>query len=203
MEFQKQATRVREAINKVIAALINPTYRIPGGGQSLQTIISGIGKINKELFPYSDMATDRIVDFFVYQLYIKRETRYRLTVEDIFSDYAIGKYRKQFLSEDGKSGINYYINLWLASESITRASLVGMIDTSKQHRLQKYVYLESEELIKKRFYGTDMGYMLCQRSTTGWAPQSDTCRQCRYSEECRTTTAKKFPELYRLRLQKN
>lgn len=201
MESHKQAIRVRSAINKIIITLIGNGYKIPDGGQSLVTIERGIKKINQFLFPYSDMADDRIIDYIVYFLYLKREPRWRFTIDDFFSDHAISKYRQQFMSEGGKTGVNYYINQWLDGGELSRASLTKMIEEPKPHKMSKFIYMESEELIKKRFINTDMGYMLCQSSTTGWAPRSRCCQICKNSSQCISATKRKYPELIRLRKQ--
>ena len=105
------------------------------------------------------------------------------------------------MSEDGKSGINYYINQWLNSGNLTRAALTRMIEEPRPHKMSKFIYMESEELIKKRFLNTDMGYLLCQRSTTGWAPRSKCCQICKNSEQCIYATEQKYSELIRLRRQ--
>lgn len=201
MDSLKQAIKVRSAINKVIFTLIGKEYKIPDGGQSLAVIEQGIKKINQKLYPYSDMADDRIIDYLVYFLYLKREPRFRFTINDFFSDYAISKYRQQFMSENGKSGINYYINQWLDDGELTRAALTKMIEKPRPHKMSKFIYMESEELIKKRFINTDMGYMLCQRSTTGWTPRSRYCQICKNSQQCIYATEQKYPELIRLRRQ--
>lgn len=201
MESQRQAIRVLSAINKVITILIGDGYKIPGGGQSLAVVERGIKRINQVLFPYSDMADGRIIDYIVYFLYLKREPRWRFTVNDMFGDYAISKYRNQFMSDDGKTGINYYIDQWLRDGGFTRSSLTKLIEKPKPHKMSKFIYMESEELIKKRFLNTDMGYMLCQSSTTGWAPRSRQCQICKNSSQCIYVTEQKYPELIRLRRQ--
>ena len=201
MESYKQAIRVRSAINKIIITLIGKGYKISDGGQSLVVIEQGIKKINQSLFPYSDMADDRIIDYIVYFLYLKREPRWRFTIDDFFSDYVISRYKQQFMSDNGKAGINYYINQWLDDGELSRASLTKMIEKPKPHKMSKFIYMESEELIKKRFINTDMGYMLCQRSTTGWAPRSHCCQTCKNSSQCICATERKYPELIRLRRQ--
>ena len=196
MESQKQAIRVRLAINKIIITLIGKEYKIPDGGQTLAVIEQGIKRVNQKLFPYSDMADDRIIDYLVYHLYLKREPRRRFTVNEFFSDYAIVRYRQQFIDEGGKSGMNYYINQWLRDGDFTK-----MIEKPKPHKMSKFIYMESEELIKKRFINTDMGYMLCQRSTTGWSPRSQYCQICKNVSQCIRATEQKYPELIRLRRQ--
>ena len=187
------------AVNKVIAELINDKFKIPQNGMTLQMAQDGISRLKTRLFPYFNMSDERIIDFIVYSLYLKRDTRYRFTVSQIFADGLILKFQKQFMSADGKSGMNYYINEWLDEADLDRAQLTKMIEKPKPHKMSKFIYMESEELIKRRFYNTDMGYMLCQRSTTGWSPRSLCCNGCKNAEQCIITTEKKYPELIRLR----
>lgn len=199
MELQKQAIRVLSIINKVIVELIDEKFKLPQSGISLQMTIEGVERLNKKLFPYSNMADERIVDFIVYSLYLKRNTQYRFTVSQIFSEGLMRKYQKQFMSADGKSGMNYYINKWLDEGDLSRSQLTKVIEKPKPHKMSKFIYMESEELIKKRFFNTEMGYMLCQRSTTGWSPRSQYCNKCKNVEQCIVTTEQKYPELVRLR----
>lgn len=159
----------------------------------------GIERLNRVVFPYSNMADERIIDFMVYSLYLKREPTYRFTVSQIFAEGLMLKFQKQFMSADGKSGMNYYINAWLAEGDFTRSQLTKIIEKPKPHKMLKFLYMESEELIKRRFYNTDIGYMLCQRSTTGWSPRSHSCGGCKNVEQCIIATERKYPELVRLR----
>lgn len=199
MELQKQAIRVLSAINKIVIELIGGEFKVSQNGMTLQMAQEGVSRLNKVLFPYSNMADDRIIDFLVYSLYLKRDTRYRFTVNQIFAEGLMEKFRKQFMSADGKSGMNYYIDEWLSGAGLTRAKLTKMIEKPRPHKMSKFIYMESEELIKRRFYNTDMGYMLCQRSTTGWSPRSQYCKGCKNVEHCITVTEQKYPELVRLR----
>lgn len=199
MELQKQAIRVLFAINKIVTELVGEGFKISQNEMTLRMVQDGVLRLNKELFPYSNMADERIIDFLVYSLYLKRNTRYRFTVNQIFAGGLIEKFKKQFMSADGKSGMNYYINEWLDEAGLTRAELTKMIEKPKPHKMSKFIYMESEEVIKKRFYNTNMGYMLCQRSTTGWSPRSQYCRGCKSAEHCITVTEQKYPELVRLR----
>ena len=199
MELQKQAIRVLSALNKVISELIDDKFKLSQNGMTLQMVQEGIKRLNETLFPYSNMADERIIDFIVYSLYLKRDMRYRFTVNQIFSEGLMQKFQLQFMSDNGKSGMSYYINEWLDDADLNRAKLTKMIEKPKPHKMSKFIYMESEELIKKRFYNTEMGYMLCQRSTTGWTPRSQYCKNCKSVEECIIATEQKYPELVRLR----
>lgn len=192
---------MRTAINQIILTLMNKNYKLDEGGQTLGTIMGGLQFIHRKLYPYSDMAPERITDFIVYQLYRKRQCMYRFTAIDLFSKFAVQKFHDQFLGQNARPGMNYYIDQWLGDAGITRASLTKIIEGEKPNKLQRYIYMASEEVIKKRFLNTANGYFLCQQSTTGFAPRSETCCVCQYRDKCLETTRLKYPELIRLRLQ--
>lgn len=200
MELQDSTIRLSKMIETVIRRCIDPKWRFPGG-PNLVALELDVQVLSK-LWPYEGIADERIVDYAVYQIYRTRHTlEQRLAWQPhyMFTDYAVDKYRHQFMSEAGKSGINYYINRWLDEYELSRTDLVKMIEEPKPNSLKKYVYMESEEVTKRRFLNTEGGYLLCQRSTTGWAPQSDTCKKCDYQKQCEQATAKRLPELVRLR----
>ena len=200
MELQERTIRLSKMIETVIRRCIDPKWRFPGG-PNLVALEIDINVLSK-LWPYKGIADERVVDYVVYQIY-----RNRKTIESgmswnphyMFTNYAVNKYRYQFMSDEGKSGINYYINRWLDEYELSRGALVKIIEEPKPNSLRKYVYMESEEVTKKRFLNTECGYLLCQRSTTGWAPLSETCKQCDYNKQCEQATAKRLPELVRLR----
>lgn len=180
--------------------MIGDKFAIPQNKRNIDAVQEGIVWLKMLLFPYlNNMADERIIDFLVYSLYLKRNTTYKFTIDQLFSSGLMEKYRKQFMSADGKSGMNYYIDAWLDDGDFTRPQLTKMIEKPKPHKLLKFIYMESEELIKQRFYNTEMGYMLCQRSTTGWSPRSQSCNGCKNVEQCIVATEQKYPELVRLR----
>lgn len=179
---------------------IDPKWRPVNEAMAVQYFQEGLAKLPL-LFGISAMDDGRIVDYVVYQLYRSRsavaEGRWRYTW--LFSQNALDKYRKQFIDEDGKSGVNYYIDQWLGEAELPRRLLAEMIADPKEHPLWKMVHLVSEEPIKRRFLNTADGLALCQCATTGWSPLSETCGQCDNWVECGKMTARKYPELMRLR----
>ena len=198
MELQDSTIRLSKMIETVIRRCIDPKWRFPGGPNLVALELQVLSK----LWPYEGIADERIVDYAVYQIYRTRHTLEQGLAWQphyMFTDYAVDKYRHQFMSEAGKSGINYYINRWLDEYELSRTDLVKMIEEPKPNSLKKYVYMESEEVTKRRFLNTEGGYLLCQRSTTGWAPLSETCSRCDYNKQCEQETAKRLPELVRLR----
>lgn len=187
-------------IETVVKRTIDPKWRFTQSGVAAIYLQNGLQQL-PSLFGVSDIDDERIVDYLIYQLY-----RMRSFIADgswqytwLFSQSAMDKFKKQFLSADGKSGMNYYINQWLDEAELSRSKLTVMIAQPKPNPLRKMVYLASEEPIKRRFLNTEDGLILCQRSTTGWSPLSETCGRCDYWVECEKMTAKKYPELMRFR----
>jgi|GEM_PF-2522619 hypothetical protein len=201
MELQNQAIRIKDAINVVIDALLNKSFRFDDSGQTLAMIKCSIPYMQKKLWPQG-VSSERIVDYIVYQLYRRRtQTMFRFTTRDLFSDHAIQKYYDQFIGKNARVGMNYYIDLWLKDGGLSRKKLTEIIDGGRPDPLQKYVYMESEETTKTRFYNTDNGYYLCQQATTGYAPLSRACQGCDFRKRCYDVTEKKYPELMKLRIK--
>ena len=144
MELQERTIRLSKMIETVIRRCIDPKWRFPGG-PNLVALEIDINVLSK-LWPYEGIADERVVDYVVYQIY-----RNRQTIENgmswnphyMFTNYAVDKYRHQFMSDEGKSGINYYINRWLDEYELSRGALVKMIEEPKPNSLRKYVYMES------------------------------------------------------------
>ncbi len=187
-------------IETVVKRTIDPKWRFTQSGVVALYLQNGVEQL-PALFGVSDIDDERIVDYIVYQIY-----RYRTSIANgswqytyLFSQAALEKYRNQFLSADGKSGMNYYINQWLDDVELSRGQLTLMIAKPKPDPLKQMVYLASEEPIKRRFLNTEDGLVLCQRATTGWSPLSEACGQCDNWVECGKMTAKKYPELMRYR----
>lgn len=200
MELNETTVKVRQMIEAVVKRTIDPKWRFTQSGVAALYLQNGIQQL-PALFGFSEIDDGRIVDYIVYQLYRCRtfiaNGSWQYTY--LFSKSAIEKYRNQFLSADGKSGINYYINQWLDEAELSRSQLTAMISKPKPSPLKAMVYLESEEPIKKRFLNTSDGLALCQRATTGWSPLSETCGRCDNWVECGKMTDKKYPELMRYR----
>lgn len=201
MESRNQAIRVISAINKVVVSLIGKEYVIACNDNSIAMIEERMRRMKDWCFQLQDIADERIIDVMVYSLYLKRKPMRKFTAWDVFSDMTMIKFQCQFMSENGKSGMNYYINKWLREANLTRTLLTKMIAKPKPHKMSKFIYLESDEMIKKRFYNTEIGYLLCQQSTTGWAPRSRNCKFCENADKCMIATEQKYPELVRLRIK--
>jgi len=189
----------------MLTALIKKTvdgrWQFPLGRYSEVLVKEGLLRLDK-LFGVG-FHHDRIVDFVVYQVY-----RFRDIIKGsdwkiswCFSDNAVAKYKAQFIDKDGKSGMNYYIDLWLSDNQLSRAKLSRMVEDKKVNPFKKFVYIESEDETKRRFHNTDVGFVLCQQATTGWSPKSPVCRSCVSKEKCLSATKEKYPELTRIRIE--
>jgi hypothetical protein len=202
MELHEKGEKVKAMIEFLVQKCIKKNWRLQGGPVNIPTIVRGLDRM-KVLYPYSDMADERIVDFVVYQIY-----RYRDLIGNYdkgwnlswcFSDNAVQKFKNQFINADGKSGMNYFIDQWLNDGSLDRHKLVRMIGDPQEHPLRKYIYMESEELTKRRFLNTEIGLLFCMNNTTGWSPKSRCCKECQYIDKCVEHFERTTPELIRLR----
>lgn len=187
-------------IETLVRRTIDTRWRFTQSGTALLYLQNGLERL-PALFGVADMNESRIVDYIVYQVY-----RCRQSVADgswqytwLFSQAAMEKFRRQFLSAEGKSGMNYYIDQWLDEAELSRGKLESLIAKPKDTPLRGMVYMASEEPIKRRFLNTEDGFALCQRSTTGWSPLSAACGQCDKRAACEQMTANKYPELVRFR----
>ena len=199
MESQKTITQVAKAITTIIKAGIREDWRFPGGSYGISTIANGLERM-KKLYPYEGMSESRIIDFVVYQIYRCRDkiADGNWTLSWAFSDNAVERYRRQFMDVNGKSGMNYYINIWLKQHGMSREGLTRIL-LPQENSMKKYVNPVHEEEIKGRFFNKDVGFFLCQSSSTGWNPKSDYCRKCKFMDKCMDATEKKYPEITRLR----
>lgn len=124
MELQEKTIKVRQMIETVVKRTIDPKWRFTQSGMVALYIQNGLQQL-PALFGVSDIDDERIVDYLVYQIY-----RYRTSLANgswqytyLFSQAALEKYRNQFLSTDGKSGMNFYINQWLDEAELSRGQL--------------------------------------------------------------------------------
>jgi hypothetical protein len=95
----------------------------------------------------------------------------------------------------------FYEDQWLSTAQLTRKSLYNLIADRSEHPHAKYIHAFWEERTKKRMLNKEAGYLLCRISTLGWSPVSETCGQCKFTQECMKETQRKYPELYRIRLE--
>lgn len=200
MELQKQVIKVLKLVETVVKAVIDANWELPHRESAEIQFQKGLKEL-PAVFGLNAIDPERVVDYMVYQLYRVRQYLEQGGWQSnwFFSQYAKEKYKKQFLSETGKTGMNYYINLWLEEGGLNRQILTNMIQPPRENPLARLVYLEAEEPIKERFLNSEDGLALCLSSTTGWSPFSPTCNKCDNRMQCEEFTAIKYPELMRYR----
>ena len=201
METGKQFRRIARAVEVIIRKCIYPKYRLPQNEYYLVNIEQGMQMYREKCYPMG-LADERIADYILYQIYRYRDmigVDSRWTIVWLFTQNAVEKYRAQFLSKGGKSGMYYYIHEWMDDNELTMQRVLNVIAEPKPNEMAKYVYMPSEEPIKRRWLNTEAGYTLCGTSTTGWSPQSRICNQCNYVGKCRVRMQTKYPELLRIR----
>lgn len=143
---------------------------------------------------YGHVTQERLVDYCICNIYAFRQ-RDTWNIKSIFGRAGIERL------VNAKRGSKYYEDQWLSDMGLSRGKLILMISDKSVHPQAKYIYMASEEPTKIRMLNTETGYVICQTATLGWSPISETCSLCNYAEQCKIVTQKKFPELYRLRLE--
>lgn len=173
---------------EIFRRLIKPDFNIKKGGSNLKKISKFLELFEKE---FGAITNERLVDFCVAIAYFYRNRQFQ--VGSLFSQSAINRMKTN------AHGTKFYEDKWLKKEKLSRILLINMIKDRESHPHAKYIYMPSEETTKQRMLNLEVGFTICQVSTLGWSPLSPTCQQCKFVEECKAETHKKFPELFRLR----
>lgn len=176
---------------EIVRRLIDKNFKIVLGGENIRTISSFLEEFTKE---YGTVTKERLVDFCICTAHFYRDKK-AWSIKQVFGAASMKRFKS------AKQGKGYFEDQWLSEEKLNRNYLYNLIADRKDHPQAKYIYMPSEEEIKKRQLNKEVGYLLCQTSTLGWSPVSDTCKQCHYSSECMKETQCKYPELYRIRIE--
>lgn len=200
-EETKRLVRVAKAMEAIIRRTLLPRYRLPKNQAYLTKVRAVLGYYQSSCYPMG-LADERIADFLLYQIYRLRDTISQSKQWDldwVFSFKGVDKFKSQFLTKEGKSGMRYYIQEWMDDNGLAMEAILRFMEKPKPSPLASLVYLPSEEPVKRRWFNTEMGFLLCISETTGWSPQSVACQRCNYKEKCEKETQHKYPELTRLR----
>ena len=173
---------------KSTCARIAPSLFIKNGYAAQQVLVKRIKMLEEQ---YGSVTDERIVDYCVFVAH-----RYRNSPTPSFKQWFGVSAMNLFYKR--KSGLAYYEDKWLEGAGLTRGDLIRAIK-SYQHPQAKYVYLEAEETTKQRMLNQKVGFVICQTSTLGWSPLSETCQSCNFVADCKVQTQEKYPEIYRLR----
>lgn len=190
MEKERLTKQIKTVFTEIIRNLVSPTFKFSEGGATQKTLANFITKVDKE---FGSVTAERLVDICIFAAYRFRDTRW--TVKTVFGQATINNFRNR------KNGVKFYENKWLESKGLTRGYLVNLIADKREHPQVKYIYMPAEENTKKRYLGQRIGYLLCQSSTLGWSPLSEACCRCSFIRECQFETNRKYPEIYRLRIE--
>lgn len=189
------AKQIKTIYTEIAKRLIDPSFTFPEGG----SIDRRLSQFIKEFSAVcgGEFNSSRMVDYCIFQLHKNRENAYqRKLAPNTFGSTALQKYLT--LSSRSK---NYAEDKWLSEVQLTRAYLNSLI-CKKEHPQSKYIYMPSEENTKRRNINTDVGFVICSTSTLMWSPFSPSCQECRNAEKCQKETETKYPELYRIRIEK-
>lgn len=183
--------KISTVFTAIINKLVDPTFKISKGGATTRTLKNFLARFEKE---FGDVTCERLVDFCVCSAYNFRK-RTPINIQQIFGPQSILRLKEQ------SRGNIFYQNEWLKTAGLSRTSLLGLIQSKKEHPQAKFIYIHSEESTKKRQLNQRIGYLICQTSTLGWSPLSEACQQCIFIADCKKETDKKYPEIYRLRIE--
>ena len=185
--------KIKIVYTEIMRKCINSSFSFPNGGRFnilLEQFITKFLKICN-----GEFNALRLVDYCVYQIHRCKEHTGQRIILSMFKDAALAKFNQK-----SSKNTTYYENQWLKEHGLTRGALSALI-TDSVHPLAKYIYMPSEECTKKRNLGTSLGFLRCSISTMMWSPFSEACTLCSMQEQCKAETDKKFPELYRIRME--
>lgn len=190
METSKRFKQFSDIFTTIAKALISPSFQITEGGANIRLVEKFFTTLDKR---YGDVSPERLVDICVSILYAVRDRPFRLN--NVLTEKMLLKI------EEHRRGIRFYQDEWLSDANLTRAKLVELIQAKDVHPQTQYIYMEAEEPTKSRYLNLFVGFVICQTATLGWAPQSPSCNRCHYSLRCKKETERKYPELYRIRVE--
>lgn len=173
----------------LVRTAITPSFKLPKGGATVRTFQKAVGLLKMRFGEPSD---ERLVDYSVDMAFRAWKSG-KATIAQIFSE----AWFKRYL--EAPKGLRFYEDEWLKEHDLDRQTLVDLIKDDGQHPHSKFLFVPSEEPTKRRHLNKRVGYAICQISTLGWSPESDSCKICRFIRDCKKETLRKYPELYRLR----
>lgn len=177
---------------EIASKLINPDYRLPKGGEPTRIMRTALQRLQKK---FGGLPAQRVVDYVICSSYAFKDRRQDWKLNQVFGPKSLDRF-------DSDKGRIYYENKWLESaDHLSRTSLLNLIVDRSEHPKAKYIFIPSEEGAKVRLLNREVGFVICQTSTLGWSPLSEACSECEFVEKCKQETQKKFPEIFRLRIE--
>lgn len=193
MANEKLIKQTSTVFTAIITRLVDPAFKISKGGATTRLLQKFLDRFEKE---FGAVTCERLVDFCVCAAYTFRNQKL-VNVKQVFGPQAILRMKEQ------KRGSIHYQNQWLEGASLSREALVNLIKDRKDHPQAKFIYVPAEEYTKRRQHNQRIGYLICQTSTLGWSPLSEACKDCSFTSDCMRETERKYPEIYRLRIENN
>ena len=198
----KTVNLVGRTIKKLTDAVTDGKYRFPFNTNDKKKASDWI-EYMVTIHNTANVSPERLVNYIVFQIYRQKVNVQtgRWKISNLFGEAARLAYEAKYINKSSKN-IDFYINRWLDGLGLSRVELVRILAPKQINSMNKYVFMESEESIKRRFINTENGLLLCQYATTGWSPFSPTCNRCENVEKCIPITEKKYPELVRIRKER-
>lgn len=196
MEREERLKKTIKAIYaEIVHEAIDKTFSFPNGGlvdRRLSQFVEQFAQLCG-----GELNGTRLVDYCIFQIHKNRQSPYQHKLApNAFGTTALQKYRQ--MSSKQK---RYAEDRWLEDNSLTRSQLYALVADKKAHPQAKYVYMAAEESTKRRFHNTNMGLAICAASTLMWSPFSAACQECGNAGRCKEETERRYPELYRIRLE--
>lgn len=178
-------------VTEIVTKLITPDFKFSQGGATRRLVTNALEKLEVKC---GGLSRERIVDYCISSIYIFKERGTSWKINQVLGPKSIERF-------DSDKGRRYWEDRWLASAGLTRCHLLSYIADRSNHPQAQYIYLPMEESTKQRMLNQESGYLICQSSTLGWSPESPSCSQCKFVSKCQVETQRKFPEIFRLRME--
>lgn len=176
---------------EIASKLIYSGYKFPQGGEPTRIMRTALGRLEKK---YGTLTAQRIADYVICCAYAFKDRETDWKINQVFGTKSMERYNTN-------KGRVHFEDKWLQTVSLNRAGLSQLVVDQSEHPKAKYIFIPSEEGTKIRLLNRDVGFAICQTSTLGWSPLSEACTQCNFIEKCKQETQKKYPEIFRLRIE--
>jgi hypothetical protein len=180
----------------LVREMVEPSFRFPGGGIAQRQISDYLEKLDDGT---GSLSHEKVVDFCVCQVY-----SIAFYGEGYLArwkpSHSFGKKALVRFSQNTQAH-RYYEDKWLAGKGFSRAALLDLFRDRSVHPLAKFIYPEAEDRTKRRLRSSEAGLYICSVSTLMWTPYSPVCTVCPGGEACREMTRRRYPELYRIRVE--
>lgn len=199
MENEERIQRIIKGIyTEIMKKTIDRNFSFPEGDKMSSQLSQYISKFAQQQCAGS-LNYNRITDYIIFQIHRNSNGKFQNKLAySAFGSTAMSKYK----SMSSKS-LNCVEDKWLDAHGLNRVSLYPKISNGRTHPLAKFSYMPSEDHTKERYQGTGAEIAVCSSSTLMWSPLSPICRNCKFQNECKDITEKKYPEIFRLRVEEN